>query len=251
MSYTKTTWQNDQAPAINATNLNHIETGIYDNDSNITDIIQNKLGLSISTWSVSETYIEGNVVIYNNNLYRNITGSYTTTNPAEDTTNWEYQSIIATWPLENNTTINPNILPIARSFENTSIKVYSCDYINGDVLWENESPTSSFSSQTIELDLSSYSKVEIIYYTDVEAPAWSYKMTTGRIPIVHNDKILLGGYIPVSNFNQAPQYFGRIATLNITGSGTRGINFTTGKNYSSSFSDRNASGVPLQIIGYK
>ena len=35
MSYTKTTWNNDTAPAINATNLNKIEQGIYDNDSAI------------------------------------------------------------------------------------------------------------------------------------------------------------------------------------------------------------------------
>lgn len=36
MSYTKTQWVNDQAPAINATNLNKIEQGIYDNDSAIS-----------------------------------------------------------------------------------------------------------------------------------------------------------------------------------------------------------------------
>lgn len=30
MSYTKTTWRNNQSPAINADNLNHIEQGIYD-----------------------------------------------------------------------------------------------------------------------------------------------------------------------------------------------------------------------------
>lgn len=35
MSYTKTQWVNDQAPAINATNLNKIEQGIYDNDAHI------------------------------------------------------------------------------------------------------------------------------------------------------------------------------------------------------------------------
>ena len=29
MAYTKTTWRNNQSPAINADNLNKIETGIY------------------------------------------------------------------------------------------------------------------------------------------------------------------------------------------------------------------------------
>jgi hypothetical protein len=36
MAYTKTTWVNGQAPAINATNLNNIETGIYNNDIGVT-----------------------------------------------------------------------------------------------------------------------------------------------------------------------------------------------------------------------
>ena len=38
MSYTKTTWVNDTAPALNETNLNKIEQGIYDNDSHIGDL---------------------------------------------------------------------------------------------------------------------------------------------------------------------------------------------------------------------
>ena len=38
MSYTKTTWVNDQAPAINATNLNNIEDGIADVDSRTTTL---------------------------------------------------------------------------------------------------------------------------------------------------------------------------------------------------------------------
>jgi hypothetical protein len=38
MSYTKTQWTNDTAPAINETNLNKIEQGIYDNDSHIGNL---------------------------------------------------------------------------------------------------------------------------------------------------------------------------------------------------------------------
>lgn len=36
MAYTKTNWVNNQAPAINADNLNKIEGGIFDNDAAIT-----------------------------------------------------------------------------------------------------------------------------------------------------------------------------------------------------------------------
>lgn len=36
MAYTKTVWVNNQAPAINADNLNKIEQGIFDTDRNVT-----------------------------------------------------------------------------------------------------------------------------------------------------------------------------------------------------------------------
>lgn len=37
MAYTKTVWVNNQAPAINADNLNKIEQGIFDTDAAITN----------------------------------------------------------------------------------------------------------------------------------------------------------------------------------------------------------------------
>ena len=36
MAYTKTVWVNNQAPAINADNLNKIEQGIFDTDAGVT-----------------------------------------------------------------------------------------------------------------------------------------------------------------------------------------------------------------------
>ena len=38
MAYSKTVWVNDNAPAINAANLNKIENGIYDNANDIADL---------------------------------------------------------------------------------------------------------------------------------------------------------------------------------------------------------------------
>lgn len=87
MAYTKTNWQNDQAPAINATNLNKIEQGIFNNDALLSSIM-NTLGIDTQTWVSTDSYVEGQVVVYNNQLYKNITGNYTTTPPDEDTTNW-------------------------------------------------------------------------------------------------------------------------------------------------------------------
>lgn len=93
MSYVKTNWQNDQAPAINATNLNKIETGIYDNDSLITGIFE-MIGIDTDTWVSTDTYSLGDIVIYHNRLYINISGNYTTTSPDEDTTNWQETTIL-------------------------------------------------------------------------------------------------------------------------------------------------------------
>ena len=93
MSYVKTNWQNDQAPAINATNLNKIENGIFNNDAIITSIMTT-LGINATTWVSTNTYVEGDSVVYNNKIYKNITGNYTTTNPAEDTTNWQETTLL-------------------------------------------------------------------------------------------------------------------------------------------------------------
>lgn len=93
MSYVKTNWQNDQAPAINAINLNKIENGIFNNDAIITSIMTT-LGINTTTWVSTNTYVLGDSVVYNNKLYKNITGNYTTTNPVSDTTNWQETTLL-------------------------------------------------------------------------------------------------------------------------------------------------------------
>lgn len=93
MAYIKTTWQNDQAPAINATNLNHIEDGIFNNDIMLSSILTT-LGINATTWVSTDAYVEGQSVVYNNTIYKNITGNYTTTSPAEDTTNWQQTTLL-------------------------------------------------------------------------------------------------------------------------------------------------------------
>ena len=40
MSYTKTQWRNNQSPAINADNLNHIEQGVYDAHQTIDQLME-------------------------------------------------------------------------------------------------------------------------------------------------------------------------------------------------------------------
>lgn len=110
MSYTKTVWNNDNLPYINANNLNKIEQGIYDNDiaigkilsgetdlpydSNTTikeaiDTVNNALGYN--EYSSSNTYEIGDYVIYNNILYVCITAI---TTPEEfDNAKWAATTI--------------------------------------------------------------------------------------------------------------------------------------------------------------
>lgn len=127
MSYVKTNWQNDQAPAINATNLNKIEQGIFNNDANISGI-NGTIGVDTNTWVGTTAYGKGDIVIYNDKIYQNISGTSTTTNPAEDTTNWDEITIFDT------DSINDDLIDktkfINNSSTNSGVKTYSCNYIN-------------------------------------------------------------------------------------------------------------------------
>ena len=52
MSYTKTTWRNNQAPAINADNLNHMEQGI--------ESAHNQIGVNTSNIESLTTQVQNN-----------------------------------------------------------------------------------------------------------------------------------------------------------------------------------------------
>ena len=70
MAYTKTNWNDNTAPYINATNLNKIENGIKNNDTaigNLSGEIEDVLGYD--EYSNSSTYAVGDYCIYNNKLY--------------------------------------------------------------------------------------------------------------------------------------------------------------------------------------
>lgn len=117
----------------------------------------------------------------------------------------------------------------------------------GTLLWTNSTPTAEFLAQTIQLDLSNYDELEIIYYTDVNANEWKAKQTTGRIPIENDVYTLMGQYIFSEVTGSHPQLFGRYYKTT-----SSGVQFEVGRDYNgSSVSTRNYSGVPLYIIGHK
>ena len=83
MAYTKTTWVNGQAPAIDADNLNKIENGIF-NNANAIDTINNKLpdsGTQVLASGI--TYRKKNGFVYisgyiNGQSYASLTTTYKT-----------------------------------------------------------------------------------------------------------------------------------------------------------------------------
>lgn len=54
----------------------------------------NNFGLGTDTWTSSATYSIGDIVVYNDNTYKNLTGTNTTTTPDQDSTNWEVMPLI-------------------------------------------------------------------------------------------------------------------------------------------------------------
>ena len=56
MAYTKTVWVNNQAPAINADNLNKIEQGIFDTDAGVTAVNSNVAALTTEVGKKTVSY---------------------------------------------------------------------------------------------------------------------------------------------------------------------------------------------------
>ena len=69
--------------------IDGVETEIDNNQIDILTI----LGLNTDNWSSSSTYTIGDIVIDNNKLYENITGT-NSARPSTDTTNWKFVPII-------------------------------------------------------------------------------------------------------------------------------------------------------------
>lgn len=134
MTYTKTQWANDTAPAINATNLNNIENGIGD--------VYGTTGIGTNTWASANTYQIDEVALYNNKLYKNLTGSNTSTTPDSDTTNWQEISLFTG---TTKTQINDLLVEqhISNTYGTSQLDGYSQEYVN-----DKTNIQSSFDSNT-------------------------------------------------------------------------------------------------------
>lgn len=70
---------------------------VKDTDMNMLKDVENQvitsLGLFTDTWTSSATFNAGDITIYDNRLFENLTGTNTATTPDQDTTNWEEISL--------------------------------------------------------------------------------------------------------------------------------------------------------------
>lgn len=149
----------------------------------------------------------------------------------------------------NNDLINKTDF-IVNAKNNSTDKTYNCDYINNlqpTKIWE--SSASTMSGTTISLDLTSYKYIEVIFYTETATPNWKYLKSTGKLKVLASTTFTLSDFIAPNDSSQAPQFFGRNMTIN---SAETSITVGSGFNVSgSTYSTRNSSGVPIEIIGYK
>ena len=90
MAYSKTTWVNDAPPAINASNLNKIEQGIYDNDSAIATLNSGKVdkvigkGLSTNDYTSAEKTKLAGIETGANKIIVDSVLSSSSTNPVQN-----------------------------------------------------------------------------------------------------------------------------------------------------------------------
>lgn len=70
MAYEKQIWKNlpDETTPITADKLNHIENGIFDNDTQLSKILK-ALGLNNDTYDSTKTYAVGDMVIKDYAIY--------------------------------------------------------------------------------------------------------------------------------------------------------------------------------------
>lgn len=153
ITYTNKVAMNENAsiPDINkvkADDMNEIKSVVNGN----AQTSSNNFGTQTNTWNSSGTYAVGDIVVYNGNTYKNLTGTNTSSTPNQDTTNWE------------------NIPLITNESNNSTKNTYSSNYLNnnfgkkGKVLWTNSDPTSDFEGNAT-LNSTDYDYIDIICLT--------------------------------------------------------------------------------------
>lgn len=83
----------------NIADINKVKDSDMNEIKKVVNVLLATLGIYTDDWISGDplhedTYNIGDVVIYDNRLFENITGHNTTTTPDQDTTNWEEISLL-------------------------------------------------------------------------------------------------------------------------------------------------------------
>ncbi|MBQ7957207.1 MAG: hypothetical protein IJ279_04135 [Clostridia bacterium] len=132
MAYTPTTWVNDST-ALNASNMNHIEKGIQDNDLAITEIKKTiKADSNYKTLSINTASFTGSVSYYKKNgivcvsgkIKTNFTANkFTNDNSAVSESNKTILKLIATLPDEYASTFGMHCHALAENKKSAHIYI--------------------------------------------------------------------------------------------------------------------------------
>lgn len=88
-------YENKEAISVNPTIPN--KNKVVDSDMNLIKQVGNQIlttmGVYTDDWNSATTYAIGEIAIYDNRIFKNLTGTNTATTPDQDTTNWEETTI--------------------------------------------------------------------------------------------------------------------------------------------------------------
>lgn len=136
----------------NIPEINKVTDGNMNLIKQVGNQILTTMGVYTDDWNSATTYAIGEIAIYDNRIFKNLTGTNTATTPVEDTTNWLEVSIRdisggAEIPIQDTAPANPReddlwIDTSEEGFDNSNVvnqysdsttDVYSCNYVNGKV----------------------------------------------------------------------------------------------------------------------
>lgn len=134
----------------NIPEINKVTDGNMNLIKQVGNQILTTMGVYTDDWNSSTTYAIGDIVIYDNRIFRNLTGTNTETTPDLDTTNWEETTIAAMAggadiPIRPTAPSNPqdddlwidtsdNAMSganVLNDYSTSNQDTYSCEYVNG------------------------------------------------------------------------------------------------------------------------
>ena len=130
---------------------------------------------------------------------------------------------------------------IVNAYSKSQKSTYSCDYLNGKLLWANPNPTSSFAPQTITLNSDDYDVYEVFY--KVESSSSSIK----------SEKSIkgYGCWLEQSRAESSGGSTCRMRNITYTNATTLVVDIGWSSTGTSNRTQLDSSLIPIYIIGYK